>query len=85
VTLYLVSYEAHVNSPPDYYHRLQASLQLAGAHPLLASQWVMHSNSSAKDLCAYLKTVVHRQDKLFVNELTANNACTMLPVPVDGK
>jgi hypothetical protein len=68
----MISYD--LLKPGRNYQPLWDELKRLGAKPVLRSQWVMRSASSAYDLVNHLVKYIDANDKMIANELNSNIA-----------
>ena len=72
MSLYLISYDLMNHATFGQYETLIAELRKLGAQRVLLSEWVLRSQSNSSDICNYLMSFIHKADRLFVAEVTAN-------------
>jgi CRISPR/Cas system-associated endoribonuclease Cas2 len=78
---YLISYD--LDKPGQDYSNLIAKIEGLGGVKILYSEWVLKSESSAKDLRDYLKRFIDSNDKLLVVALTGEAAWSSLMISGD--
>ena len=78
MTAYLVSYD--LNTPgKDYRNLIDAINRYDNPCRILKSQWLIHSDKTAAQLCKELLAFVDANDEILVCELSENRFCRLKP------
>lgn len=76
MAVYLVSYD--LNSPvKDYSKVIPGIKQLGETYPVLKSQFLVSTNSTASDLMTSVRRLVDSNDDVFINRVTSDWAANM--------
>lgn len=71
--IYLVSYD--LNAPEKNYERIISAIKTYGDYcPVLKSQWLISSDTSADNIFLHLRNHIDPDDALFICELPPNYA-----------